>query len=767
MNRGVHLGVWLMAMLAGQLVFCSANSSESNLNSNGATTIKLVASAVSSPASPASGTPEATANGTKEVENASLTSTGDDSVVSAGPTETQSHRTQTTTSVVGLVTSQPSTSIKSVDAITEVESTVGTITENTSPKPVEEVAVTFTAAVHTNTGPAATSSFAKPALTDETFAPFTEDGSHETSTTSHITITPIDLKSSSADSAPLTISSTETQPATPPHHFEEQKLDNGLYRVKLAEIITDEFDNGLGDREELNSIPNRPPMLNQFKAQTYNNGKINIADLYPSKLEDFGPIIRESNEKLIKEKNLFTGSMSSDTTSDRLTGDGFGDDSYQQMNSVQSEEQQTNGNGALNSIGNNIPTTKIEIELIDEPASAKDEVKVIGVDIGSDDDGIIDLTAKLQENDGIISTIERDFLKVNDEKDAKDGLAEETTSSSTSAPVISNRPITTIEFIERRVKKHDPTFKNKFPNANGLKRADIGNTKFNGESGDSKAANEKPEFSTTKFYNSKELYNELMHENMSKSEAEIKTNEAVTSVPKGTVKPAVTTKTGGNAASTAAMLGSVKRVAIPATSASTTTDVPADVAPPKNANHQKILFFNVNGKPSSQQEEERLQKDRLQIIKDEENAQPKVVNKTKEINEQKQNMHLYIIHDDSVTAKASEKVNEKLATAAATEKAQPQQTTTTSVPSTASVPVSTVRSDDKTTTLPSSAPLAVAITNERPYSRRSRPRVLTHLQEKINSLDCDMQNAMPKDASVWRGNETHELNLPTTVSLIF
>lgn len=30
--------------------------------------------------------------------------------------------------------------------------------------------------------------------------------------------------------------------------------------------------------------------------------------------------------------------------------------------------------------------------------------------------------------------------------------------------------------------------------------------------------------------------------------------------------------------------------------------------------------------------------------------------------------------------------------------------------------------------------------------------------------ECDMQTPIPSDSTIWRGNETHELNLPTTVS---
>lgn len=47
----------------------------------------------------------------------------------------------------------------------------------------------------------------------------------------------------------------------------------------------------------------------------------------------------------------------------------------------------------------------------------------------------------------------------------------------------------------------------------------------------------------------------------------------------------------------------------------------------------------------------------------------------------------------------------------------------------------------------------------------SRPRVVSRLQDKINSLECDMQNELI-ESNVWRGNETHELCLPNTVSLL-
>ncbi|XP_037958807.1 serine-rich adhesin for platelets-like [Teleopsis dalmanni] len=41
----------------------------------------------------------------------------------------------------------------------------------------------------------------------------------------------------------------------------------------------------------------------------------------------------------------------------------------------------------------------------------------------------------------------------------------------------------------------------------------------------------------------------------------------------------------------------------------------------------------------------------------------------------------------------------------------------------------------------------------------AHPRLLNRLQEKINSLECEIQN-VTQDSHLWRGNETHELLLP-------
>lgn len=38
------------------------------------------------------------------------------------------------------------------------------------------------------------------------------------------------------------------------------------------------------------------------------------------------------------------------------------------------------------------------------------------------------------------------------------------------------------------------------------------------------------------------------------------------------------------------------------------------------------------------------------------------------------------------------------------------------------------------------------------------------LQERLGAIDCDLP-VLPRESRLWRGNETHELNLPVTVSI--
>ena len=54
-------------------------------------------------------------------------------------------------------------------------------------------------------------------------------------------------------------------------------------------------------------------------------------------------------------------------------------------------------------------------------------------------------------------------------------------------------------------------------------------------------------------------------------------------------------------------------------------------------------------------------------------------------------------------------------------------------------------------------------TKQRSSLSTNYPRILTRLEDKLNALDCDVQN-LSADSTTWRGNETHQIFLPVTVS---
>lgn len=54
-------------------------------------------------------------------------------------------------------------------------------------------------------------------------------------------------------------------------------------------------------------------------------------------------------------------------------------------------------------------------------------------------------------------------------------------------------------------------------------------------------------------------------------------------------------------------------------------------------------------------------------------------------------------------------------------------------------------------------------TKQRPLQPTSYPRIVTRLEDKLNALDCEVQN-LSTDSTIWRGNETHQIFLPATVS---
>ncbi|KAK4872265.1 hypothetical protein RN001_016389 [Aquatica leii] len=65
-----------------------------------------------------------------------------------------------------------------------------------------------------------------------------------------------------------------------------------------------------------------------------------------------------------------------------------------------------------------------------------------------------------------------------------------------------------------------------------------------------------------------------------------------------------------------------------------------------------------------------------------------------------------------------------------------------------------VTSDSNTTT--------TSVTTENKQNVHAFHKI--HLEEKLRSLSCDLP-LLPRDSRVWKGNETHELLLPTTISM--
>jgi hypothetical protein len=321
----------------------------------------------------------------------------------------------------------------------------------------------------------------------------------------------------------------------------DKKLDNGLYRIKIGEITTDEFNTH------------------------HEQSKVNIDDFFPSKIEDFRPIIELSNAKMLRE---------------------HGEQSVKPEPALTSEvsiaaEKSTTGTRINTS---NVATTNIEIELIDDTTTS--------IDSSSSQSGNEKLIDSAPLSDELVT--EAPTRKINSDSNV---------------------------FIPKRTKKFDPSMN---LNTQGPTRIhDFGMTKFNQKKVNQSSVNGKPEFSTTKFYNSKELYNEILH-------------------------------------------------------------------------------------------------------------------KTPKIN--------IVTTNQSFTTTSTNVVREKLLN-------------TNKIPSEASHSIAMATTVEPITTSTSGATLT-----EQPFIiPTSRPRMLSRLEEKLNSLDCDIQN-LSADSTVWRGNETHELNLPITVS---
>ncbi|XP_062545625.1 uncharacterized protein LOC134212102 [Armigeres subalbatus] len=603
---------------------------------------------------------------------------------------------------------------------------------------------------------------------------------------------PIQELTSDAGQTVVTINTklTHEKPINMDDSGEEQHLSNeirvekknGLYRIKIAEITTDEFDNGLHESDNENIL--MPADIVAAPKSVYPS-KINIDDFYPSKLEDFKPMTSGGNsvqgqeatqEKILREKAILRNEDNEKLFESTIMKpsevlpviDSQTDSSDENRSEGDKKGQDNNGD---------ISTTKIEIELIDDTSetSTSDERKSID-----------NITEKLEENDEVISRIEENFKgyktfdlpeeefheeptpRKKDDEVITIAISSVTFSSSqqlstqtppTLTPIAGTTTQSAQEevpipvsgsdivkanygnlFIPRRVKKNDPTTaKLNVFNSAPLKKIDFANTKFNtdnnGPSHDPKDANkkDKPEFSTTKFYNSKELYSELHHQMMNDSDHR-HPNRNSPVVPKKTT--AVVSEKDILTAKTLSKPGAQAQSTVTTKKAPPKSVSPTNVPPIRPESNIKKQLLQTNFIPREDSPHEQA------------TTKPHVTFESTSVNR--------ALHPQDQQKKIKSLGAAASAIIAATTKLTKDSSKATSARST---PAANLRKPQPT--LPSSGPNGSgALSGENLFTR---PAIipLSRLQEKINTLDCDIQAVSP-DSSIWRGNETHDLNLPIT-----
>ncbi|XP_065355973.1 serine-rich adhesin for platelets [Calliphora vicina] len=450
-------------------------------------------------------------------------------------------------------------------------------------------------------------------------------------------------------------------------------------------------------------------------------------------MEDFRPLIKDANEKLIKERTIFSSKpeISNEEWKQNLMPNEL---EYKDNKPLNSKSYQHNINWS--------PYL--------HPATP-----------------VTDFTGKLlQEQDGVITEIEQKFRLnefVNNE-------AKPTKNPS-------------MEFIERRVKKSfDFPMHRVASDAQHLQQHfDFANTKFNSntkepqntldvnsESGqqkeDAPAARPQPEFSTTKFYNSKELYNEMLqhksklmqqqpqplsHSNTHEKDLQDLSNRAPSlalnsfavlhspkiakleeihetkepqqqkslAIKKVTVK---TTKHKELNFSTATSTTTKAATSSSSSTSSTTTMKPITKAAPTKA----LTLDTLTEMPLA------------------------ALVKTKKFQKELKRAKLLIKSMMPLQNTTATSSIPAITTTLTDSNHKEEITTSTLSPS--------LTQTQLETKITSQTPANPPKTSLRPIVR---PRILSRLQEKINSLECELQN-LPQDSHLWRGNETHELLLP-------
>ncbi|KAM7353663.1 delta and Notch-like EGF repeat containing weary isoform 2-T2 [Cochliomyia hominivorax] len=539
--------------------------------------------------------------------------------------------------------------------------------------------------------------------------------------------------------------------------------------------------------------------------------------------DDFKPIIRDANEKLLKERTIFS------STSD-----------------VNHEEWKQNLMPNELEYGENkpLPSKSYEHNINWSPYLHPATP-------------VSDFTGKLlQEQDGVITEIEQKFrlkeFETNDNSDKTTKstslptekspleLTQTTTFSKDSNPTssfsvnheiinINKNPILNrapLGFIERRVKKSfDFPMHRVASDAQHMQQHfDFANTKFNSNNNEqtksppadtqlessSSVNRPQPEFSTTKFYNSKELYNEMLqhktkqqqpsvqqHININEKDLQELNNRAPSlalnsfavlhspkiakleeihepkeqqqqqkslAIKKVTVKSTKHKETSSSSTTTTTEKSST---ATTSTLKDTATEMPlADLVKTKKfqkeLNRAKLLIKSMMT-PSQNTNASSATTTTPTTQKAITSTNPTSINNSNnEINELKAQTTTTLLPETKLNSQTTSS-----ATASATASLL-SSTYSGADTSTTTRPQST--SSSTTYSSPSTAPqipsywlpsLSATSTNPPKTSLRPivRPRILSRLQEKINSLECELQN-LPQDSHLWRGNETHELLLP-------
>lgn len=510
--------------------------------------------------------------------------------------------------------------------------------------------------------------------------------------------------------------------------------NNGLFRIKIAEIITDEFDNGLD--------PDAVAYDQQRRIAAYQNaGKIKLTDLYPSKLEDFGPIIRQSNERLINDKHVFVQDDGDEAArradDEELRG-------HVVLNSYEPAEEAADDMRRDRGQLSRMPTTKIEIELIDdvdETAAAPMEGKVS------------DFTRELlRDNDGVINTIERSFVNVSPQR----GDGERVIAMGGSI----NKALDGSGFIERRVKKLDPMALGKQETVEHV-------THVEKTEEEEHSTKEKPEFSTTKFYNSKELYSEMMHKKLDDVVAEVKTT---------TTDPA------------AVVVTQAETQVTPSSATVLTTTPVADKAKtfnintPKAANKLKKVVKKILAvsKPSKMKTTMKATVEAASTTALPSSSSPVSPTQTSEdatpLATAKERPPTTLLTTTAAIASSAASVSAEGPTPTSSASPLPEIPSTETTAGTTAGPLTTTTTQTVRNAAVVRPPVHIALpiaaeteessSTQRPAVALHVPSSLSRLQEKLNVLECEMPGELATDVNVWRGNETHELNLPNTVSFV-